>query len=69
MENGVAKEQKYAKASVTGCLGYFFNVCPFTTIQICHKAYNILCKSKFKILPNTTQTLKNCQHFKILPKW
>ena len=42
--------------SVTRCLDYFIIIRPFTTIKICPMAKEI-CRSKYKILPNTKQIL------------
>ena len=45
--------------SVTRRLDYLCNIWPFATKIICPTA-NIFCQRRFKISPNTKQTIKNC---------
>ena len=47
----------YLLTSVTRCRECFFNIWPFTTLQICPKAHWIF-QSRFKSLPSTNWSLK-----------
>ena len=59
----------WVRLGVTKRLGCYFNISPFTTINICQIAKNIS-QIRFKIWPITEQTLKILPKIlKILPNW
>ena len=58
------KMRKKSTDSVTRRLNYFFNICPFTTINICPTALKI-CQIRLAILSKWITILSN----KKLPKW